>query len=253
MALKRKCIILTGASGNLGQYFTKVLIKNEYFVIGIDLKGQKVKSKYYEHFVLDICDEQAFTGVLKKVALNFGVPHALINNAGIDFPPSIESFKKVNLTSLEEWRKVIDVNLTGAFIATRNFANLKFPTSGAVVINIGSVYGKKVPDQSIYNSKKGKLKYFKPLSYCVSKAGLAYMTKYFADYVGRRNIRVNLLTVGGVEMGQSKEFVNKYSERTCLKRMANKEDILGVLLLLLSNDASYITGADFVVDGGFKV
>ena len=118
-----------------------------------------------------------------------------------------------------------------------------------VIVNISSIYGMTGADQRIYD--KSNLN--SPVSYAASKGGIVNLTRYLAAYWHKKNVRVNTLTLGGVkdESYQNKKFVNKYSEKTILGRMANKEDYQGAILFLMSDASSYMTGSNLIIDGGW--
>ena len=118
-----------------------------------------------------------------------------------------------------------------------------------VIINISSIYGMSGADQRIY----GKSNLNSPVSYAASKGGIVNLTRYLAAYWNKKNVRVNTLTLGGVQDNsyQSKEFIKKYSEKTILGRMAKKEDYEGAILFLISDASSYMTGSNLIIDGGW--
>ena len=92
----------------------------------------------------------------------------------------------------------------------------------------------------------------KPIGYSISKSGILNLTRFLATKFAENKIRVNTLTLGGVYDDNPPEFVKDYSERTPLKRMANKEEYAGPLLFLASDMSSYMTGSNLIVDGGWS-
>jgi 2-deoxy-D-gluconate 3-dehydrogenase len=121
---------------------------------------------------------------------------------------------------------------------------------GGVIVNLSSIYGLTGPDQRLYQ-RLGQPAQFKPVYYSVTKAGVLGLTRYLATYYAGKNIRANSLTPGGVYNGHDQEFVQAYSARAVLGRMAVKDDMNGALLFLASDASAYMTGANLVVDGGW--
>ena len=119
------------------------------------------------------------------------------------------------------------------------------------IINIGSNYGLVGPDPRLY-IRKGKTKQpYKPVVYSVCKAALIGFTKYLAAYYAGTAIRVNMLTPVGVFNNHDEEFVEKYSARTILNRMSEKDEYWGSIVFLASDASSYMTGGNLIVDGGW--
>ena len=153
--------------------------------------------------------------------------------------------------SIKDWNKSILGNLNSMFICSQIFGKIMSKSKKGSIINISSTYGIVGPDQSIYKNKKNKNIFFKSPSYPTSKGAVISFTKYLASYWGKRGIKVNCVSPGGIKNNQNKEFIKKYSAKTILGRMAETKDIVGTIRFLCSDDANYITGSNIVVDGGW--
>ncbi len=151
---------------------------------------------------------------------------------------------------LDLWEQALAVNLTGAFLCCQAAARPMLRQGNGVMVNLSSIYGLAAPDQRMYQ-RPGQPPQYKPAYYPVTKAGILGLTRYLAAYYAGKNIRVNAISPGGVYNDHDDEFVKAYSRRAVLGRMAEKDEMNGALLFLVSDASKYMTGANLVVDGGW--
>ena len=121
-------------------------------------------------------------------------------------------------------------------------------------LNIGSIYGVVSPVQDIYSYKKEDtgVPFIKPVAYSAAKSGVYNFTRYCATYWGRDNIRVNTLTLSGVQRAdQDPRFQKNYTARIPIGRMAQANEFNGAIVFLMSDASIYMTGANVVMDGGW--
>jgi 2-deoxy-D-gluconate 3-dehydrogenase len=189
----------------------------------------------------------------------FGRLDILVNSAALDpkFDPQHAAPGMRQYSSgafedypLEAWNQALAVNLTGAFLSCQAAVQPMLAQGGGVIVNLSSIYGLSGPDQRIYQ-QPGQPPQYKPAYYSVTKAGILGLTRYLATYYAGKNIRVNALSPGGVYNGHDEAFLQAYSARAVLGRMAEKNEMNGALLFLVSDASKYMTGANLVMDGGW--
>ena len=146
------------------------------------------------------------------------------------------------------------VNLTGAMLCSQVFGAPMAQRGRGAIVNTLSIYGIVAPDQRIYEGSEYLGRPINtPAIYSASKAGLWGLTQYLASYWGGRGVRVNAVTPGGVFSGQNETFVQNYTHRVPLGRMASGRDIVNAMTFLASDASEYINGHNLVVDGGWTV
>jgi NAD(P)-dependent dehydrogenase (short-subunit alcohol dehydrogenase family) len=250
-----KRILLIGATGVLGRVYASELAKiDDVQLLIADTKQTDVIAYAKELGVLgveiDVTSESSVIDCIKYVERRFGGLDSVINNAaatGEGLMNSGEVFKNFEDYPLAVWQKTIDINLTGAFLVAREAGKMiKATSKNGSLINISSIYGVVAPDHRIYENQP-----FKSFpGYSASKSGIIGLTKWLATWWGG-SIRVNCVTPGGVFNQHSDEFVELYSNRVPMGRMANRDELFGIILYLLSDSSSYVTGQNFIVDGGY--
>ena len=261
--LEGRNIVITGASGLLGSQYANILSSAGANIILLDIdttKNEKLKSalvKKYKNkisaYTLDISNQIEVNKTSKKIIKDFKKIDGLINNAAYTTKGAKEksdnAFGTFENFPIDIWQKSLDINLSGVFFCSQAFGKIMAKQGKGVIVNIASTYGLVGADQRIYGNSGLNL----PISYAATKGAIINFTRYLAAYWHGKNIRVNTLSPGGVmdKTYQEKSFIKKYSEKTILGRMANKDEYNGAMLFLISDASSYMTGANLVVDGGW--
>jgi NAD(P)-dependent dehydrogenase (short-subunit alcohol dehydrogenase family) len=148
--------------------------------------------------------------------------------------------------------RVMAVNTKGVVQCCQVFGGAMARAGRGAIVNVGSIYGIVAPDQSLYEDRRRRGEvFFKPAAYAVSKSALYNLTRYLATYWAASGLRVNIVTFGGVRGQQNPEFRARYCAKVPLGRMAEADEYVGAIIFLLSDAASYMTGANLVLDGGF--
>jgi len=208
-----------------------------------------------ERFRVDVTDRSAIERAAAEIEQEWGVPHVLVNAAALDSPPDappeevgpVESYPE---TSFDE---VMDVNVKGTFLCCQVVGARMAAEGRGSIVNLSSIYGMLSPVQELYDfRRKGGEEFFKPVAYSVSKSALYNLTRYLATYWARSGVRVNTLTLAGVWNDQPKEFVDAYTARMPLGRMADASEVVGPVVFLASDASSYVTGSNLVADGGWS-
>jgi NAD(P)-dependent dehydrogenase (short-subunit alcohol dehydrogenase family) len=194
---------------------------------------------------------------LKRVQEVAGGVDILVNNAANN--PKVEAagrdFSRFETFPLEQWNADVAVGLTGAFLCAKIIGGALATQKRGVIVNISSEYGILAPDQRLYR-KEGvpeNQQPVKPVTYTVVKAGLHGLTLYLSTYWAASGVRVNTITLGGVENAQPRDFLDRAASRIPMGRMAQAHEFQGALVYLCSDASSFVTGANLVVDGGKSV
>ena len=241
-ALDGKVVIMTGGSGLLGKEWKRALEEAGAKKVYVwDIKGDDS---------VDVTSEDSVKAALAGVIAESHFVDVLINAAALNPVPGDPNCAKM-FSSPEEypidlWRKELEVGLTGAMICTKYVAKIMREQGGGSIINIGSHYGLVAPDNRIYSEGQ-----FKSIGYAVSKGALPQFTRVWGTHLAPHNVRVNCLVLGGVQAGQSEEFVEKYKQRTPLRRMAKPGEYDDALVFLASEGSAFMTGQSLVMDGGW--
>jgi NAD(P)-dependent dehydrogenase (short-subunit alcohol dehydrogenase family) len=254
-------ILITGATGQLGNEYAKAFLERGARVIGIDIKSsakiEELAILYPDNFLFckaSVTKKASLVNALDLIVSTFGVPTVLVNNAAIDSPPSAPPEENGPFEEYPEasWDKVIDVNLKGVYLCCQVFGGAMSKERKGSIINVSSIYGVVSPDQSLYDYRRQRGEvFFKPAAYSASKSGILNLTRYLAVYWARQNVRVNSLTIAGVFNNQEQKFLDVYCDRIPVGRMADVSEYNGSLLFLASQASKYMTGSNLVMDGGW--
>ncbi len=234
-----KNIIVTGSAGQLGQAFVNHLINCDkgYYVYSLDKKKINNNQKNLLNVEIDITKEDEVVDFFSTI----NNLYALINNAGIGvFTPFLSR-------TVKEFKDVLDVNLVGTFLMSREAIKKMVKLKYGKIINIGSIYGVNSSDHRIY----GKSKRNNSEVYSISKSGIIMFSKYLSTHFAEDNIQINTISPGGIKRSQSMDFIKKYSKKNPSRRMAETNDFLPALDFLLDEKNKYINGENIIIDGGF--
>lgn len=243
-----KVAIVTGGAGLIGREIAQGLYANGATVFiadnaDVDSVKSSVQGKIRSIY-LDITNEDSIVKVFSKVRKDSKKIDILVNCA---YPRTKDWGKKIEEVTFESWKSNLNSQLGGYFLCCREAAKYMRKQGGGSIINIGSIYGVVAPDFSIYQGTEMTM----PAPYSAIKGGVISFTRYLATYYGKYNVRVNVVSPGGVFDKQPRSFVDKYSKKTPLLRMAKASDMVGAVVFLASDASSYVTGHNLIVDGGW--
>lgn len=260
-SLKGKTAIVTGACGLIGYHHCKALAEAGANVVLADMDEAKCKAKAAElgskHLGIgvDVSHKESLLKARTAIMETFGSIDVLVNNAAINdmFENPLMAGEQSMFENypLDMFELSLKVNVLGVFLCAQVFGSPMAMQGKGSIINVASTYGMVGPDQSIYVNKEGKRSFYKSPSYPTTKGAVINFTRYLAAYWGNKGVRVNTLSPGGVENGQDDYFIENYSSRTPLGRMAKPTDYKGALVFLASDASAYMSGANLVVDGGW--
>jgi NAD(P)-dependent dehydrogenase (short-subunit alcohol dehydrogenase family) len=265
-SLKDKVIIITGACGLLGKVYVNIIAQYGGTPILIDLDIEtinehvaEINDKYKVNargYSVNITREKEIKDNCLKIMNEYEKIDGLINNAANN--PKIEDsnnlkFSRLENFNIEQWNNDLDVSLKGSFLCVKHYGyQISKNPNGGSIINISSDLGLIAPNQNLY--KKEDLpedqQPVKPVTYSITKSGLIGLTRYVSSYWAKNNVRCNAICPGGIENNQSIEFQKQVSKLIPMGRMANKNEISGAIVYLLSDASSYANGTVIIVDGG---
>ena len=239
--LKNKIAVVTGGGRGIGKAIVHHYSDEGATVIIAEFdenSGKETAESVGGYFIkTDISDEESVTSLFEYVKTKFSRLDILVNNAGILQDSTLKKLKP------DQFDEVIDVNLRGTYLCGKAAADIMVEQKGGVIINAASVVA--------HNGNFGQT------NYVASKTGVIGMTKVWARELGKDGIRVNAIAPGFIKTDMTSKMPEKIiqmmGEKVPLKRWGKPKDVANVYTFLASNEASYITGNVFNVDGGVVV
>lgn len=250
MDLTGKVSIITGGLQGLGLAMAKALAECGSNIVIADMNDQnsdQLIGSFREQYGIEalyvkvnVTNEEQVVNMVSQVTQHFGKIDVLVNNAGIAYVENAEEM------SYDAFKRVIDVNLNGAFLVAREVGKQMIKQQGGSIINISSMSG------MIVNTPQNQC------SYNASKAGVIMLTKSLAVEWAKHNIRVNTIAPGYMNTVMNHNYVDsrpatleKWLELTPMHRLGEPEELGGAAVFLASNASTFITGAVINADGGY--
>ena len=240
MNFKDNVVVVTGASSGIGESCAKKLLELGAKVAGFDVKLSRVTHKNFKPYLVDVVDDDGTKAAVDDVGESFGRIDALVNCAGIS-----SNYKPFYDMSVDEWERVISVNLRGTFLCSKYVSQKMMKNKKGKIVNTSCIRSRIFgPNMADYSASKG---------------GVVALTSAMALDLAPFNIQVNSVAPGATFTGITEErFSNaevrtKYEKSIPLGRIAKPENIADAILFLLSETSDYITGETIVVDGGYSI
>nr|WP_319395134.1 SDR family oxidoreductase [uncultured Desulfobacter sp.] len=253
--LEGRRALITGGAGHIGHAMAEAIAELGGGLILVDLAGAdypfldrlKKLTDDIECIDCDLEKEDQRTKLMDKIKSDKKGLDILINSAAFVGTTDLKGWgTPFEEQTVDTWRRAVEVNLTACFDIIKQATPLLRESNHPSVINIGSTYGVVGPDYALYEgTTMGNA-----AAYAAAKGGLVQLTRWLATTLAPK-IRINMISPGGVYRNQNEAFVNRYEARTPLERMATEEDFKGITAYLSSDLSNYVTGQNFMIDGGW--
>ncbi len=208
----------------------------------LDLSGRRTLA-----VACDLSDETATRRAVRQAVQRLGGLEILVHTAAYTGAADRAGWTEpLAHQTVEAWDDALRVNLTSAFVLAQEAHEALIASGRGSVVFVASIYGLVGPDPSLYEGTA----MINPTGYGASKGGLLQLTRYLATQFAPA-VRVNAVSPGGIWRSQPASFVEKYTARTPLRRMAREEDLKGAVAFLAGDLSAYVTGHNLVVDGGW--
>ena len=257
--LSEKNVLICGGLGWLGSYYSKGILNSSDIIFILDnddldrykdfFTKEELKKIVYQK--VDFYNHEKFKTILRKIIKNNDI-NCLINNA-FDFSSNTGFGEKIDFieSKINHWEKTADSGMIWPLISCREILRNRDKVNNISIINIASMYALVAPNPNNYLDNDS----FMLPQYGMVKSSIINLTKYLASYYGAEGLRINSIAPGAFPKKDklNNDFGEKLIRNIPLERLGEPEDLVGLVLFLLSNDSSYITGQTFTVDGGWTI
>lgn len=254
LSLKGRNAMVLGGAGHIGAVACRTLAELGASVHVVDNDDARLKAVTAElndtntgiplhGTAVDLSDDVALTRLINGEDTLDIIVHcaAFVNQGNVaGYATGFEN------QTIDTWKKAVDVNMTSAFAAAQAAAPALRKSGRGTIVFIGSIYGMVGPDMRLYEG----LEMGNAAAYAASKGGMMQLAKWLSTTLAP-DIRVNVVSPGGVERGQDPRFIERYKARTPMARMASEEDFAGAIAYFTSDMSRYVTGQNLAVDGGW--
>ena len=251
--VRDKVVIVTGGAGLLGRTFCQAIADNggiavvaEYDIAIAEKLCTSLENASIVPAQVNITDKNSIKTLIATISEKYGRIDALVNSA---YPRNKNYGKHFFDVAYSDFCENVGMNLGGYFLTSQQFAAYFEKQGYGNIINLASIYGVIAPRFEIYDNTPMTM----PVEYAAIKSGLIHLTKYMATYFKGKNIRVNTISLGGIEDKQPDPFLKAYKGFCLNKGMLNAKDISGTVLYLLSDLSEFVNGQNIVVDDGFTL
>lgn len=253
-SLHKKTIIILGGAGLLGSAFARACAREGASVIIADVdekKGRALSKEIAEaggeasFLKADIADESSLKGLVRTIGKKHPRIDGLVHAA---YPKTPRYGALLEKAVARDMLDNMDLQLGGPLLSTRAF--MPVLAKGSSVIFLSSIYGLAAPRLEVYEGTSMGV----PAEYAAVKGGIIALTRFFAAVLGKKGVRVNAISPGGIFASQPKSFLREYTKKLLLgSSLLSPEDIAGTVIFLLSDASKQMTGQNLIVDGGWTL
>lgn len=237
MRLQNKIAIVTGGARGIGRATAELFAEEGASVIVADISlDEPFEDSGIEFIAHDVTDEASWTSLVAQVVERHGRIDVLYNNAG-----TVGSYEPIDTISIDDWRRVLDLNINGVFLGVRSVVPVMKQQKSGSIINTSSIWGiASAAGVSAYTASKGAVRLLS------KNVALSYVD----DGIRCNSIHPGIIATPMIA-AQADDITADVVERTPMKRLGTPRELAYGVLFLASDESSYMTGAELVIDGGY--